>query len=87
MSSVYKDYQFIRLTSSGIVKKGSGILGGFIVASGTPTVALYDNTAGSGTLILNTMQTAGATPYEIPVRFDSLYAVITGAGDITFWYR
>lgn len=79
-------YTPVRLTASGVVKPGPGCLGGFIVASGTPTVALYDNTAGSGTLILNAMQTAVGINYSIPVQFTKgCYAVITGAGDITFF--
>lgn len=81
-------YQYVRLTASGPVKAANGRLRGFFVASGTPTLALYDSLTGAGTLILNTAQLAAATPYPLPVVFtNGLYAVLTGAGDITFLYE
>ena len=88
MDGPNEQYQYQRLTSSGLIKTGSGLLGGFIVASGTPTIALFDNTTNAGTLILNTLQTVAATPYPVPALFTKgCYAVITGAGDVTFFYR
>ena len=86
-SPMNEQYQYTRLTASGVVKGAPGLLGGFIVASGTPTIQLYDNaTTNSGTIILNTMQTTAATPYPVPVRFlNGCYAVITGTGDVTFF--
>ena len=88
LNPYYNDlYVYQRLTVSGSVKVGVGLLGGFIVASGTPTIALYDSLTGSGTLILNTMQTAVGVYYKIPAGFQTgLYAVITGTADITFLY-
>jgi hypothetical protein len=81
-------YQYQRLTASGLIKNGSGLLGGFIVASGSGSVTLYDNTTGAGTLILNTMVIADATPYPLPVLFTvGCYAVISGTVDITFFYN
>lgn len=74
-----------RLTADGIVKSGTGKMMGFFVASGTPTILLYDNTAASGTVVLNTMQTTAATWYDLPITFvNGLYADVTGACDITF---
>ena len=51
-----------RITATGQVKGANGKMLGFFVASGTPTVKLWDNeSAGSGTILLNTMQTVAAT--------------------------
>lgn len=82
-------YAFIRLTVSGVVKGAPGQLGGFIVASGTPTVQLYDNaTTNTGTIMLNTMQTAVGIFYRIPVGFvNGCFAQIVGTADITFFYN
>lgn len=83
-----EQYQYQRLTASGLVKTGSGLSGGFLVTSGTPTVAIYDGTDTSGTLIVNTMQTTAATPYPVPAKFNiGMYVVIGGAGDVTFFYN
>lgn len=84
--------QYQRLTASGVVKANQGILLGFIVASGTPTVSLNDapvaGSVAAGNLILNTMQTAVGVYYPLNVRFvKGLYATQTGAGDITFIYQ
>ena len=81
-------YAYARLTGSGLIKTGGGQLGGFIVATGTPTVTIYDNTAGSGILILNGIVTTAGTQYRIQVGFiNGCYVVLNGAGDITFMYN
>lgn len=84
-----EQYAYAHLTASGVIKASAGQLGGFIVASGTPTVALYDNaTQSSSLVILNTMQVQAATPYPVPVGFNNgCFAFIVGTADITFFYR
>jgi len=83
-----EQYQYQRLTASGLVKKGSGQLGGFIVSIGTPTVTIYDSTTGTGTLIINGMVCAANTPYPVPVAFtQGCYVTISGTCDITFFYN
>lgn len=82
--------QYIRLAASGVVKADAGALVGFYMASGTPTLKLYDNpSAASGTIILNTSAAlTAATWYWLPAQFTKgLYATLTGAGDITFIYN
>jgi hypothetical protein len=80
--------QFKRLTATGIVRTGSGLFNGFLVASGTPTVKIYDGVDNTGAVILNTMQTAAATPYPVPVLVNvGVYVEIGGSGDITFFYN
>ena len=82
--------QYGRLTASGVVKAESGLLVGFFVASGTPTLKLQDNATGAtDPIILNTTAalTAG-TWYPLPALFvRGLYATLGGAGDITFIYQ
>ena len=80
-------YAYQRLTVSGLIKTGQGLLGGFMVASGTPTVTLYDNTSAAAPIILNATVTVAGTRYPLPVVFNTgLYAVLSGTGDITFYY-
>jgi hypothetical protein len=75
-----------RVTETGVVKGMNGKMLGFFVASGTPTVKLWDNaSAGSGTVLLNTVQTVAATWYAFPASYaNGVYATVTGAGDISF---
>lgn len=84
-----EQYQYKRLTASGLVKNGAGCGGGFIVAQGQPTITVYNGTDTSGDLILNGMVvTASATPYPLPAVFTmGLYVVISGSADITFFYN
>ena len=84
-----QEYQFQRLTTSGLIKKGSGVLGGFLVAQGTPTITIYDNTTNSGTIIVNGLVvSATSTPYPVPAKFvNGCYVVITGTCDVTFFYN
>lgn len=87
MLSPNGQYQYQRLTASGLVKNGAGLLGGFLVASGSGSVTVYNGTSSSGTLILNTMTIADATPYPLPVLFTAgCYVVISGTLDVTFFY-
>lgn len=89
MGGTNEEYQYVRLTGSGVVKAGAGQLGGFLVASGTPTIQIWDNpSAASGSLILNTMQTTAGQAYPVPAQFiRGCFVTLTGAGDLTFYYR
>ena len=80
-------YAYYRLTASGLIKTGAGQLGGFIVATGTPTITIYDGTTSAGTLILNGVVTTAGVPYPVPVGFNTgLYVTISGTCDVTFFY-
>ena len=58
-----------------------------MVASGAPTIAIYDGTDNTQALILNTLQTTAATPYPFPANFQKgAFVVIGGSGDVTFFY-
>lgn len=88
MQSPNGQYNYTRLTGSGLVKKGSGLLGGFLVASGTPTITIYDGVDTSGTLILNGWVAGSSTAVPCMAKFVAgCYVVISGAGDVTFLYE
>lgn len=74
-------------TSSALIKTGDGFLCGVFVASGSsPTMKLYDNTAASGTVMINTTAlNIGWNP--CPLHFSQgLYATLGGTIDCTFSY-
>lgn len=82
-------YSATNITASQIIKSGNGILGGIFcsTASASPTVTIYDNTAASGTKIIDTFTVASATPYPFPSGFSNgCYVAISGTASITvFW--
>lgn len=78
------------LTASGLVKTGYGNVEGIIIASHTTgTVKLWDNTAGSGTVLVDTLSfNVGEHFIDL---FDAgfvtgLYATISGTANITVVY-
>ena len=68
------------ITASALLKTGPGsLLGFFCVSSTSGTVTVYDNTAGSGTVLLPTVTLAAATFYPFPVAFGTgLYVAVGG---------
>ena len=71
----------VTVTASGLVKTGPGIINAVIISSGVAvTVKLWDNTAASGPILLDT--TAALTPLlTIPLNagfVTGLFATITG---------
>lgn len=88
-----ESYKSTRITVTGIVVTAdtagirAGMLGGYLVASGSPVVTVYDGQSTGGTILQNAMQTVAGTPYPLPAQFNNgVYVVMTGAGDITFFY-
>jgi hypothetical protein len=79
-----------QVNDSGLIKSGVGQLRGIFCSSGTGvTLTLYDNTAGSGTILINTFPLTDATYYDMAdVVFGvGLYAVKgTGSAELTFLY-
>ncbi len=78
----------VRLTANGQVTAGPGTIKGFYVSSHTSgTVKLWNNTAGSGTVLVNTITLAAGPQWvELGGLFASvgIYATIGGTADITF---
>lgn len=80
---------YTNLTADTAVKSGRGNLVGIFVASSTTcTIKLWDNTAGSGTVLVNTFSAAAATWYPLPFAFDTgLYVDITNTCDVSVSYN
>lgn len=83
--------KYSNISASAAVKSGNGTLYGFIVNShSSGTLKLWDNTAGSGTVIMNTFSfPTGSGVYTLPMGvsfYTGLYATIGGTADITLLY-
>lgn len=80
--------EYSNQTASAAIKSGDGHLIGIFVASGTPTIKVWDNTSAATTVLVNTFQTAAATWYPLPFHFKTgCYVTITGTADITVSYK
>lgn len=82
---------YLNGTTSQVVKTGPGTLFGFTVNShSSGTLKLWDNTAGSGNILLNTITfAAGPGFYMIPDGVDfntGLFATVGGTIDYTIIY-
>lgn len=78
----------VNLTASGVVKTQSGKISGvFCASTSSGTLKLWDNTAASGNVIVNTFNLTAGTFYEIPAAFATgCYATIAGtSADITIF--
>lgn len=79
------------LSASALIKGAPGSVIGVVVNSHSlGTLKLWDNTAGSGTVLFNTISFAAGERY-VPLfgaSFDTgLYATIGGTADITIVYK
>lgn len=83
--------KYSNISASAAVKSAAGTLYGIVVNSHTiGTLKLWDNTAGSGTVIFNTITFASGPNFiNFPqgISFNTgLYATIGGTADITILY-
>jgi hypothetical protein len=82
---------YTNISASALIKTGAGVLKGIVVNShSSGTLKLWDNTAGSGTVIFNTITfAAGPNFIKLPaVEFSTgLYATIGGTADITILWK
>lgn len=73
-------------TTTGHVTLSSSAIQGFLVASGTPTLTLYDGTSTGGKKILDSLVCVAGTYYPFPAHVQvGLYATFVGAGSISFF--
>lgn len=89
-SAVAEGGDAINLTASAVAMNGPGYLVGIWVssASATPTIKVWDNTAGSGTVIANTFTPVGANFYRIPARLKTgCFVTISGTVDCTVFVK
>lgn len=89
MNIVTESFSPKRLQATGTVVEGPGVLGGIFVASGTPTIAVYDSKLSATTLpIVDPFTPAAGTFTPLPFEFrHGLYIVITGTAAITVGVR
>ena len=83
--------KYLNGTTSQVIKAAAGTLYGIVVNSHTVgTIKLWDNTAGSGTVILNTTTLiTGPGVYNFPmgISFNTgLFATVGGTIDYTILY-
>lgn len=88
----YPEATHINISASSLIKTGSGRVQGVIINSNTAgTVKLWDNTAASGTILINTFSfttgTSGFLPLFGGTFGTGLYATIGGTADITIFYN
>lgn len=81
----------VNLTASGQIKASAGkLIGAVINSHSSGTIKIWDNTAGSGTVLFNTITLAVG---ERNINFfgayagTGLYATLTGTIDVTFIYQ
>lgn len=81
-------YKYVNLTASGLVQTGPTKLGGIFCASTTTgTVKVWDNTAASGAVCVNTFDLTKATYYPLPADMKlGCYITIANTADITVFY-
>lgn len=82
-------YQAISTATTTTVKSGSGLLHSIIVTGGTAgTIIVYDNTAGSGTVIASFDSTNALETYVFNAKFTTGLTIVTGAATkLTAIYR
>lgn len=80
--------QYVNKTTSGAIKTGSGVLVGMYVNSTSAgTIKFWDNTAGSGTVINNTVTPAIGYHSLGDANFTTgLFATIGGTLDVTLYF-
>lgn len=71
-----------------LVKTGEGFIYGVLVTASTGgSIKLWDNTTGSGTVILDTMAVLAGDFVPCPVEFTTgLYLDVTGTVTVTVFY-
>lgn len=85
-------YTYSRKTSSALIKTGPGGVHSIVLAAGsdTATLIIYDNTAGSGTVICELSAVANTSESAVlDVTFSTgLYMALTGtapSGMVSYW--
>lgn len=86
------DFEYTRITADTLIRTGTGLIAGMIVASHTSgTIKLWDNTSAAGEVLLNTYTFAAGSQiitFPQPIRFGAgLYADIGGTVDITLIWK
>jgi hypothetical protein len=82
-------YKFTNLTASALIQEGHTKLGGIFCASSTAgTAKIWNNTAASGAVCVNTFTLVAGTYYSIPADMkNGCYITIGGTTDVTVFYQ
>lgn len=78
------------ISSSQAISSGKGkLLGIFVASTSSGTIKVWDNTAASGTVIVNTFTPSAAAFYPIPAKYSTgLYVTLANTIDCTvFWEK
>lgn len=82
-------YRATSTAADALVKTGKGFLGGLIVtSSASGVIRLYDNTAASGTVILDQIAVFNGDSFDIPVEFQTglYFDLVSGTATVTILF-
>lgn len=82
-------YRSISLSADGLVKTGQGFLGGIqVTASAAGVIRLYDNTAASGTVIIDQLTVYPGQRIRWPAEFSTgcFFDLVSGSATVTVFY-
>lgn len=86
---VHETGSFSNISTSTLVKSGAGKLLGIFCASAssTPTIKVWDSTAASGTVVVNTFTPIPGNYHAIPADVaNGIYVTISGTVDCTVFF-
>lgn len=79
MANTYYNKTYISSATTTAIKSGQGVLHSVVVNGGTAgTIIIYDNTAGSGTIIASFDSTNALATYVFDVQFSTGLTIVTG---------
>lgn len=78
-------YPYTNVTATGILNTGLTKLGGvFCASSSAGTLKIWDNTAGSGAVLVNTFSLVAGTWYPLPfIAKTGVFLTVGGTADFT----
>ncbi len=82
-------YNYVSLSADGVVATGPGFaLGCFVTSSSSGVIRFYDNTAASGTVIVDQYAVGAGDWVPFPVEFvNGLYFdLVSGSATVTVYY-
>lgn len=82
-------YRATSLSADGLVKAGRGWLGAILVtSSASGVIRLYDNTAASGTVIVDQLGVYPGDTFDIPIEFQTglYFDLVSGTATVTLLY-
>lgn len=82
-------YRPISLSADGLVKTGQGFLDRVLVtASASGVIRLYDNTAASGTVLMDQITVYAGDCIKLPVEFQTglFFDLVSGSATVTILY-